>query len=615
MTHLDTKQEQIRPRRRWSSRWQSLRWRLLTLLGVVLLTTLVLIGASVTYFVFFTEQKAWQGRQGEAARNSAEKVGVFIQHVEDTLTLVSSLDHNYMATNPQAMQDILQQSPALLEIIRVDSNGRIFASAYKDAPVLDSLFTISQSQWFLEATAGRVYLSDIRISAGDEPYLIVAVPSSNGGAVAARLRMNVLWDVVAGIRFGKTGRAYVINQEGKIIAHTSPHVALAYTNIAGRPEVEALAQMPNKIWNGSYPNFEGIWVVGATAPVPGKEWVVITELPQAEAFAVTRIALLLLGGGILLSGILVMALTTPLLGQLIIRPMEQLRAGAEQIGSGDLNHRINIFRHDEVGQVAIAFNHMADRLRDREEELILARDQALRASRFKTELLSKVSHELRTPLGAILGFAEMMRAGVFGTIACQQQQAIEEIIDSTQYLTSLVSELLDQAKLKAGKLKLDNQPFAPKSFVDDVLSKMSVLAQAKGLALTTDIAPDVPTTLCGDPTRLQQILVNLVSNAVKFTQTGSVQIRVYRPTAEHWALQVTDTGPGIPAEAQAYIFEPFGQVDGSATRLHTGTGLGLSIVKQLTTLMSGKITVSSEVGEGSTFTVILPLQLVQEKIL
>jgi signal transduction histidine kinase len=249
-----------------------------------------------------------------------------------------------------------------------------------------------------------------------------------------------------------------------------------------------------------------------------------------------------------------------------------------------------------------------------EKALALTRDQALAASRLKTELLAKVSHELRTPLGAILGFAEMLEFGLYGPLSEEQHQTLTKIIDSVNYLTSLVNELLDQAQLDAGKLKLNFSIFAPNHLVERTLTKMNILAQAKRLSLTANIAANMPATLWGDPGRLQQILVNLVSNAIKFTQTGVVEVCLYQPDTNHWALQVSDTGSGIPDDAQSYIFEPFQQVDGSATRLHTGSGLGLSIVKQLTTLMGGQIVLRSQVGQGSVFTIILPLLTVPEKV-
>ncbi len=248
-----------------------------------------------------------------------------------------------------------------------------------------------------------------------------------------------------------------------------------------------------------------------------------------------------------------------------------------------------------------------------EEALALARDEALAASRLKTELLAKVSHELRTPLGAILGFTEMLELGVYGPLTDKQREVTAEVIDSTRYLTSLVNELLDQAHLDAGKLKLNLSPFAPTDLVEETLSKMKVLAETKGLRLATHIAADIPTSVIGDPARTRQILIRLVNNAIKFTETGAVQVRLYQPDPTHWALRVSDTGAGIPVEAQAYIFEPFAQVDGSMTREHGGAGLGLSIVKQLTALMGGQITLESKAGEGSTFTVLFPLHLILEK--
>ncbi|HFB52131.1 MAG TPA: HAMP domain-containing histidine kinase [Anaerolineae bacterium] len=151
------------------------------------------------------------------------------------------------------------------------------------------------------------------------------------------------------------------------------------------------------------------------------------------------------------------------------------------------------------------------------------------------------------------------------------------------------------------------EPFEVAEMVERVRDKVSRLAEKKGIALYTEIADDVPDVLSGDSKRLTQILVNLVNNALKFTETGSVSIHIKRQGAAHWALSVSDTGPGIPIEAQSFIFDSFRQVDDSSTRRHGGAGLGLSIVKQLVTVMGGVVNVESRLGEGSTFTVVLPL--------
>ncbi|CAG0929968.1 two-component system, sensor histidine kinase [Thermoflexales bacterium] len=241
-------------------------------------------------------------------------------------------------------------------------------------------------------------------------------------------------------------------------------------------------------------------------------------------------------------------------------------------------------------------------------ELIDARDRALEADRLKSELLARVSHELRTPLSAILGYAELLHDGSFGPLAEHQQVAVMEMMGSTQELTILVNELLDSAQLEAHALALRIRPFDPIEMLQRVENTLAVLAHNKGLELTTTASPDLPATLAGDESRLRQILINLIGNAIKFTESGFVRVHLYCVDEERWAMEVSDTGPGIPAGAQRLIFEPFRQVDGSVTREFRGTGLGLSIVKSLVALMGGSVKLESEVGQGSTFTITLPLQ-------
>ncbi|NUM49253.1 MAG: hypothetical protein HUU38_31520, partial [Anaerolineales bacterium] len=237
------------------------------------------------------------------------------------------------------------------------------------------------------------------------------------------------------------------------------------------------------------------------------------------------------------------------------------------------------------------------------QELSATRDQALRANQFKSELLAKVSHELRTPLGAILGYSQLLQFGSYGLLNEDQKHAAELVIGSTKYLNNLVNSLLDQAQLESGKLKILPSPFDIHQMVHEVDGRVRILAEEKGLDFQVRIEPMMPDLLCGDLTRLQQVITNLLGNAIKFTDTGQVSLRVGLLDSDEWYLQVSDTGPGIPFEDQERIFEPFRQVDGSPTRRHTGTGLGLSISNQLIQMMDGIILLESSPGKGSTFTV------------
>jgi signal transduction histidine kinase len=225
----------------------------------------------------------------------------------------------------------------------------------------------------------------------------------------------------------------------------------------------------------------------------------------------------------------------------------------------------------------------------------------------KNTFVAMVSHELRTPLNAILGYAEMMREAVYGVMNPPQSGVMERIETSSRRLLAMVSDLLDQAQLEAGRMKIFEADFMTSDLIDAVHGMMDKQFKDKKLALNIELDPAMPVTLRGDAHRLQQILLNLVGNAVKFTETGSVTVRVFREEPASWGMEVTDTGPGIPLEAQQYVFESFRQADNVTTRTHGGIGLGLAIVRSLVNVMGGKITLDSVVGEGSTFTVILPM--------
>jgi signal transduction histidine kinase len=226
--------------------------------------------------------------------------------------------------------------------------------------------------------------------------------------------------------------------------------------------------------------------------------------------------------------------------------------------------------------------------------------------RLKSTFVAIVSHELRTPLNAILGYAEMFKEAVYGPMNEKQINMAERIMKNTQRLLGLINDLLNQAQMEAGKLAIKMAPFRPGELLDSLHSVMDKAAADKGLRLTSEI-DNLPEILTGDAERLQQILVNLVNNAIKFTDRGAIHVKLFHPYETKWGIEVSDTGRGIPESELPYIFDTFRQVEGTATRVHGGFGLGLSIVKQLITLMNGEIKVRSSVDEGTTFIATLPL--------
>ncbi|MCC6469034.1 MAG: GAF domain-containing protein [Alphaproteobacteria bacterium] len=233
------------------------------------------------------------------------------------------------------------------------------------------------------------------------------------------------------------------------------------------------------------------------------------------------------------------------------------------------------------------------------------------ASAHKSQFLANMSHELRTPLNAILGYTELMLDGLYGELGDKSRSVLERVQANGKHLLGLINDVLDLAKIEAGQLALAVGDYSVKAVVQSVIDATESLARAKGLALTADIAPALPDG-AGDERRLTQVLLNVVGNAIKFTDAGSVTVTA-TADAGFFTIAVADTGPGIPVEEQARIFEEFQQVDNSSTRKKGGSGLGLAISKRIVELHGGTIRVQSTPGHGSTFLVHLPIQTVTAK--
>jgi signal transduction histidine kinase len=281
-----------------------------------------------------------------------------------------------------------------------------------------------------------------------------------------------------------------------------------------------------------------------------------------------------------------------------------------------------------LGAILVSERGRRRRLRDRSLELEHLSFELARANRAKSEFLANVSHELRTPLAAIVGFVDLLRDGSYGELAPRMVDPVERIQASAEHLQLLVDQILDLAKLSAGRLDVHPEPLSLRAFVIGVMSEVEPLLIEKGLALAIQVPATLP-KLNTDPTHLRQVLVNLLGNAVKFTPSGTITVRAsyvtdtLRSSEEKatrqrpmlaaggaWiALQVADTGIGIAEKDHARIFDEFEQVAagsrGDSER--RGTGLGLTITRRLARLLDGDITLESESGRGSTFTCWLPV--------
>ena len=228
------------------------------------------------------------------------------------------------------------------------------------------------------------------------------------------------------------------------------------------------------------------------------------------------------------------------------------------------------------------------------------------ASQHKSQFVANMSHELRTPLAAILGYAELLKEGIYGSLPDKSTPIVGRIQSNGTHLLGLINTVLDLSKIEAGQFALNMTEYALDSMVENVRVATESLAEGKKLALKTDVIRGLPHGL-GDEQRLTQVLLNLVGNAIKFTDVGEVQIAA-RVKDGRFTVAVTDTGPGIPVEEQQKIFQEFHQVDNSNTKRKGGTGLGLAIAKQIVEMHGGRIWVELRLGEGSTFSMELPVR-------
>jgi two-component system, NtrC family, sensor kinase len=578
---------------------------------------------------YYQEHKASLIRiQREQAEAAAAKIGQFIKEIESQLGWTTQLPWSAGSIEQRRFDALrlLRQVPAITELAQLDATGKERLRVSRLAmDVVASGADLSNDPKFTEAVAHKVYYGPVYFRRESEPYMTLAIAGTrrDAGVSVAEVNLKLIWDVVSQIKVGERGHAYVVDAQGRLIAHPDISLVLRNTDMSKLAQVRAARAAASGGEGASTgpvqeaENIEGRKVLTAYAPVAPLGWLMFVELPAEEAYAplyaaLQRLAFVLLGalGFAVLAGMF--------LAGRMVGPIQALQAGAARIGKGDLGQRITIKTGDELEALADQFNDMAGQLQEsyagleqkveeRTREVEEKSRQLEMASQHKSQFLASMSHELRTPLNAIIGLTEMMvtNAARFGTE--KAAEPLRRVHRAGSHLLGLINQVLDLSKIEAGKLELNPETVNLAPLIEEVIGTARQLAEQNKNRLIVESQPNLgPLTI--DPMRLRQILLNLLSNACKFTKQGEVKLRVKKVVnGRNWIeIAVADTGIGMTPEQQAKLFEEFTQADSSTARQYGGTGLGLAITRKLARMMGGDVTLTSEPGKGSVFTVRLP---------
>jgi|GEM_PF-7125680 len=513
---------------------------------------------------------------------------------------------------------LLERSPALAQVVLIDAEGKELAVRSR-VGALSILGTEADQPWSESLRNGVPYLGEIAQPSTALPFIVIAYPVLDPdhrmlGGLVAQVDLTIAWTRIGAERANEAGYAYLVDRAGKVLAcNQSPVRHSCPSDWMGVEMASAvLASDPT-----SYTGLSGSLVVGMSAPLEHRPWWVVVETPQREIYQPAFISLALIGGTLLASAVIV-GLSIRLISRHVINRVSELHAGVRALSQGQFDVRLAVSGDDELNDLARAFEEMAARLSATLEELrtLYSEQKAVserlkELDRLKSSFIAGMSHELRTPLNAILGFTRLIlspaAAGFYGPLPEVVLKDLRRVERNGLHLLALINDLLDMAKIEAGQLRLDLTLFDLREVVADVVDILEPLAREKGLALQVEISDESDLTLEADSTRLRQVLLNLAGNAIKFTEQGSVILRVERiPGGVR--VEVRDTGPGIRPEDAEPIFEPFRQLERGRAGKVNGTGLGLPISRRLVTLHGGRLWVESQglPGLGTVFVFELP---------
>ena len=546
--------------------------------------------------------------QREQAESAASKISQFVEEIEAQLAWVTPVPWNAVTLEEWRFDAVrlLRQVPAVTEVAQLDAAGREkFRISRHAMDVTESHVDYSHNPIFVQAMANKIYYGPVYFVDESEPYMAIAVAGSgrDHGVIVGQVNLKFIWEVVSQIKSGTRGYAFVVDSSGRLIADPDISLVLRNTDMSRLPQVQA-ARVPQADADKPFAavDRQDKPVLSAHATVTPLSWLVFVELPIAEAYAplyssITRSA------GLLLAALALAFFTSLLFARRMVIPIRALQEGAMRIGRGDLTQRIAIKTNDELEALGDEFNKMAAQLQESYATLERKVEERTRqlelANLAKSRFLAAASHDLRQPLHALgLFVAQLhgrMRAG-------ERRRIVTRIDAALSAMNELFNALLDISKLDAGVLTPSIAEFPVAKLLERVDTTFTGAAREKGLSLRVVSSR---AWVRSDFILLERIVFNLVSNAVRYTSSGGVVVGC-RKRGVNLRIEVWDSGPGVPQDQQQNIFGEFYRLGAPGDDRRSGLGLGLAIVDRLCQLLDHSVRLTSILGKGSCFSVVVP---------
>jgi signal transduction histidine kinase/CheY-like chemotaxis protein len=585
-------------------------FRKYAMLFVAVVCSALVINATFDIWFSYQEQEALLVRiQRGQAEFAAEKISQFLTDIATQLgweTHLARSDSIFDDWQFDAVR-LLHQVPALTEIVLLDSKGRERFRMSREAPdVIGSQSDHSKDAAFVQAMANKVYYGPVYFIRESEPYMTIAVAGVRPelGVIVGQVNLAFIWDVVSQIKVGKHGQAYVVDAAERLIAHPDISLVLRNTDMSRLAQVQAArAAQSTGVADQALQSVDitGRHVLSASAVVAPIGWLVFADLPIDEAYAPLYDSIER-SGVVLLAALALAFFAGLLLARRMVVPIRALHRGAVRIGSGDLGQRISIKTGDELEALGDQFNSMAIQLQESYatlEHKVEERTRQLEVANLaKSRFLATASHDLRQPLHALGLFVAQLRGR---TGVDDRKRIVAGIEASLSAMNELFNALLDVSKLDSGLLTPRLVEFPIAHLLKRVETTFAGTAREKGLALR---AVGSSAWVFSDFVLLERIVFNLVSNAIRYTSNGRVLVGCRR-RGDELRLEVWDTGSGIPQDQHQDIFTEFFRLENSDREQGGGLGLGLAIVERLCRLLMHRVEVTSTVGKGSCFSIVM----------